>query len=276
MTTRKAPSISSMTPVVVTENAAMSLFRRQCWRAVPTAYQTALSRVIGALLLVAHDPTVVDVDDPASQHVDDLTVVGGHQDGCAVRVDLDQQLHDLPGSVRIEVARGLVGDQDQRRMDERPGHGDPLLLAPRELVREAVLAVRKADKIQYGVHARLDNFPVQDPVHLQRERHILAHGLVGQQLEILEHDADLAPEVRYLLLLEAPDILVVDEHAPAGRDLIADQQLDEGRFAGARGADQEGELALRDADVDIVQSLDPPGVDLAYPLENDHRRNASS
>src|SRR3954471_10365215 len=74
--------------------------------------------------LVADDPPALDLDDPAAHLVDDVGVVRDHHDRRAGPVDPVQQPHDLDGGVGVEVSRRLVGQQDQRPVDERPRHGD--------------------------------------------------------------------------------------------------------------------------------------------------------
>ena len=57
------------------------------------------------------------VDDPAVQHADDATrvahhapVVGGdHEGGLVAGVELDEQLHQLAGRLRVKVRRRLGG-----------------------------------------------------------------------------------------------------------------------------------------------------------------------
>ena len=79
---------------------------------------------------------VLERDHPLAQRGDDLGVVGGHEDRDAELVDPQQQLDDLPADDRVEVAGGLVGDDDPRVVDERAGDRRPLLLAARQLVGE--------------------------------------------------------------------------------------------------------------------------------------------
>jgi hypothetical protein len=62
--------------------------------------------------------------------------VGDHEDGLAVALDgLAEEVEHLGPGPRVEVARRLVGEEDRRRAGERPGDGDPLLLAARKLPR---------------------------------------------------------------------------------------------------------------------------------------------
>jgi len=67
----------------------------------------------------------------------------GHQSyrDAACAVQADEHLHQVSGSLRIEGAGRLVG-QDQRRVrDQRAGDGDALLLAAGKLCRAVMSAM---------------------------------------------------------------------------------------------------------------------------------------
>ena len=129
--------------------------------------------------------------------VHDALVVGGHDHGGAGLVDAVEQPHDALARGRVEVAGRLVGEQDQRPVDEGPGDRHALLLAAGELVREAVLLAGQADEVEHGRHLLADH--VLGPAdHLEGEGDVLEHGLVGQQLVVLEDVADVAAQVRHL------------------------------------------------------------------------------
>src|SRR5262249_28215558 len=55
----------------------------------------------------------------------------------------EQPVHDR-GALRVELARGLVGEHEPRAMCDRCAHRDALLLATREAAREVARAVREA------------------------------------------------------------------------------------------------------------------------------------
>ena len=149
---------------------------------------------VDAAGLVTDDPAALDLDDAAAHLVHDVGVVGDHHDRRAGAVDPVQQAHDLDRGVRVEVSGGLVGQQDQRPVHERPGDGDPLLLTTGELVRVAVLLAAEPDQLQHLGHDPAgDRLGLAD--HLEGERHVLVRGAVGQQPEVLEDAADRAPEV---------------------------------------------------------------------------------
>src|SRR5207248_3010724 len=59
--------------------------------------------------VVSGDLALIDEDDAAPHQVDDVAVMSGHHDRRAVRVDLQEELHDLPRRRGVEVAGGLVG-----------------------------------------------------------------------------------------------------------------------------------------------------------------------
>src|SRR6185312_11671925 len=118
---------------------------------VATSESTKLTRMVSLVLdsgersatdavdaarLVAGDDPAVELDDATAHGVDDVVVVRCHDDRGAGAVDPLEQQHDPLAGLRVEVAGGLVGQQHQRAVDERTGDGDPLLLAPGELVRQ--------------------------------------------------------------------------------------------------------------------------------------------
>jgi hypothetical protein len=95
------------------------------------------------------------------------------------------------------LPRGLVGEQEQRPVDERAGDGHALLLAPRQLVREAGPAPGEPharERVGRAVaHAR-----ARRAGHLERERHVLLGRAVGEEAEVLEHHAELAAQHRHV------------------------------------------------------------------------------
>ncbi len=137
----------------------------------------------------------VELDHPAAHRVDDGVVVRGHHHGGAGSIDAVEQLHDVDRRRRVEVPGGLVGQQDQRPVHERARDRHALLLAARQLVRVVLHLVLQPDQLDDLRHARLDDV-LRLPDHVERERHVLVHGLVGEQLEVLEDRPHVAAQVR--------------------------------------------------------------------------------
>jgi hypothetical protein len=91
--------------------------------------------------LRARGPQLVD-DPPVGEEHDAVgvgggdRVVGDHHDGLLVRAHrVAQEAQDLRPRPGVEVAGGLVGEDDLRARDQRPGDRDPLLLPAGELRR---------------------------------------------------------------------------------------------------------------------------------------------
>ena len=175
---------------------------------------------------------------------------------------------------RVEVAGGLVGQQDRRPVDEGAGDRDALLLAAGQLVRAGASPCRpgRPGRARLG-HGGEDVVPrLAD--HLQREGDVLEDGLVRQQPEVLEDGADLAAQLRHLPARQrgrgpCRRRSTVPRLAP----LLPQHEAQEGRLAGAGGTDEEDELAALDLQGHLVQRGPCAArVDLGHVLEPDHDR----
>src|SRR5690606_18411908 len=112
----------------------------------------------------------------------------------------------------------------------------------------------------------------------QRQRHVLENRTVRQQLEVLEDDAEPAPQ-----LLDAPArrafartvLLAVPEDdadfARVGRLIHVDQPQD-GAFAGAAGTGEQYEFSGVDGKRRLVEGEPAAVVDLGHLVERDHAR----
>ena len=69
----------------------------------------------------------------------------------------------------------------------------------------------------------------------------------------------------------ASEVLAVEDDLATGRDLVADEQLDERRLAGAGRADEEHEVALGDDQVHVAQRDLAVGILLGDVVEDQDR-----
>src|SRR5207248_10826469 len=143
----------------------------------------------------------------------------------------------------IDVAGRLVGDQEARRVHQRPGDADPLLLPTRELVRVLADLVAEPDRLQRLLDAGLDH-PAGLAVDAERERDVLPDGQARKELEVLEHEPDLPAEVRELMTGKRAQVRAVDEDLAAGRLLLPDDEPDDRGLARPGRGDQEQELTV--------------------------------
>ena len=104
---------------------------------------------------------------------------------------------DLVAGLGVELAGRLVGQDQDRLLDQRPGDRHPLLLAAGELIGAVIEAIAQADLGQQldgplpllGRHA-----PGQE-----RDQHVLERRQVADQVERLEDEADLVAAIGVLL-----------------------------------------------------------------------------
>src|ERR1700690_942329 len=89
-------------------------------------------------LLVFPDPTVEELDDAIAVSRVGLGV-GDLDDGGALVLQSLEEFHDLLALAGVEVAGGLVRQDEFGIRHQGPRYGDELLLAARELVRIEVL-----------------------------------------------------------------------------------------------------------------------------------------
>ncbi len=82
---------------------------------------------------VGGDAAGVEHDFALAELLDQVRIVRGDDDGDAHFLETLENPHDLDGEAGIEIARGLVGDQQLRLADDRARDADALLLSHRQL-----------------------------------------------------------------------------------------------------------------------------------------------
>jgi len=78
----------------------------------------------------------------------DIGLMGDQQHRETLLVQLLEDRHHLDAGARVEVAGGLVRQEQGGAVHQRPRDGDPLLLATGELRRGVVEPVRETDALQ--------------------------------------------------------------------------------------------------------------------------------
>src|SRR5262249_14780721 len=202
-------------------------------------------------------------------------VVGQHRDRLLeVAVERLHEGQDLLGALRVEVARGLVRDQDLGVGHDRARDRHPLLLPARELARVVVGAVREAHDLERGERA-LAPLALRERGEQERQLHVLGRVQDRDQVVELEDEAHVvAAAGRERALGGWPDLGARDDDLARGRAVDARDQVEERRLARARGAHQGYELALGHLEVDAVEDHDllaVPLVDLSDLRDAHHR-----
>ena len=213
------------------------------------------------------DPAALDHHDLVG--VDDGgEAVGDHDHGAAMA---DARQGALDGGLGLVVhgAGGLVQHQDRRVLEQRPGQREALALAAGEA--HAALAHRGIEPLgqrldeapRLGGPGRLDHLrlvglrlPVGD---------VVAHRAL-EQVDVLADQADGAAQRGEAHRI---DRLAVDTYAPGVRVVEAQQQLDQGRLAGAGGAHQGQGMARRHLEADVLHAPSALRVTEAHAREAD-------
>ena len=182
---------------------------------------------------------IVQQDADLVSEAEGFVLVVGHEDGCGVggAQDLaDLLAHPCPQR-RIQVRERLVEQHHRRARCQCAGQSDPLLLAPGELVRHPLTDGIEAHESE---HARDALVAVRS---LGRaERHVVAHGEVGEEGVVLEHHA-------YAALLGRHGRPAVDHRAAVDLDrpligvLEAGDHAQKRRLAAAAGPEERHQRA---------------------------------
>ena len=110
----------------------------------------------------------------------------------ALAVQLLEQRHDLEAGARVERAGRLVGEDQQRLGDQRARDRHALLLAARELRRVVVRAVGQPDALRASLMRLLEPLLLGHARIEQRQLDVLDRRRAREQVELLEHEADVA------------------------------------------------------------------------------------
>src|SRR5579872_2957640 len=162
------------------------------------------------------DDGAVTEPDQAFGSGGDLRVVGGEHDCHAVfGAEPGEQVEDVGGVGGVEVAGGLVGQQQCGGVDQGAGDGDALLFAAGHPGRQRAFASGQAD----GGQQLPGPAALVPPGAIRKDRcdDVVQDGQPGQQVITLEDEADGAPVVGLGGGAQRGDLGAVgDDHAGVG------------------------------------------------------------
>ncbi|MCY1535523.1 hypothetical protein D9M68_709320 [compost metagenome] len=182
----------------------------------------------------------------------------GHQHRHAFRRQLAQHVHDFRRQAGVQRRGRFVAEQHAGRGRQRAGDGHTLLLAARQVGGPGVRLFQHADLAQqlFGPDPGAVGGPL---LHRQQAFHDVAdHGLVREQLEILEHHAGLHAHALDLVAgklaarFERDGFRPDDERAAVG-DFQQVHAAQQGALAAAGWPDQGGDAAFGDAHVNLLE-----------------------
>ena len=196
--------------------------------------------------------TVEHIDD-AGGVGEEVGVVGDHNNSGAFVVDAGELFHHEARGARVEVAGGLVGEDDFGFGDEGASDGDALLLAARELDGEVVgffLEIEAGENVG-GLDAAVG---LRGAGIDEGKGNVVEDGEGGNEVEVLEDEADfLRAEAGFFFVANAGDGFAVQEIDTRGGGVEEANDVEEGGFAAAAGTHNHNELAALDGEVKIFE-----------------------
>lgn len=184
-----------------------------------------------------------------------------------VAIDVLKQLQDLLARGVIQGPRGLVAQEQLGLLRDGAGDRDPLLLAAGELTGEVVEPLAQPHLAQglRGVEMIVG--------YLRGEFDVLQRRKAGYEVVELEDEADVGAPVHDELLVRQPrDIAAVHQHRALRGRVHAAQDVERRGLPGSRLPQHDGEPALLDMEVGVVECADrriPGGVFLDHMIEFD-------
>src|SRR6185312_11080802 len=200
---------------------------------------------------VVDDGAVAQPNDPLGARCERRVVRDEHDRRPGFAVELLEQLDDAVAGGRVEIARGLVGEEDARRVGECARECDALLLAARELRGQVIGAVGEADAIEQRVRARAG---VARAAQLERDGDVFGGGERGDQLKGLEHESNfLTAELRARVLGQRAELGAVEDDGPGGGRVEAGEQAEQRRLAAAGRSDDCDERAVGNGEGHVAE-----------------------
>ena len=153
----------------------------------------------------------------------------GDEDNCvALGLELVEERHNLNASLGVEIACGLIREDDGRTVDESAGDGDALALTTGELVGFVVHARFQTDVGQRLLCA-LNSLSGGCAVVYERQFNVVQRGCAREQVEGLEDESDfLVADAGEFVVVELADELAVKPVLALGGSIKAANQVHQG------------------------------------------------
>src|SRR6266850_5615255 len=202
---------------------------------------------------VLYEPAAFEFQGAALELGHEAGLVRREHHGGPAAPDVLDQRQDLVGHLVVQVAGGLVGQEQPRRLDDGPRQRGALRLPLGELVRKGLGSRGEPHRLERGEGLGRDVAPGR-PQHAEHEGHVLEDGAAGQELRVLEHDADGAPQARDLGAAEGGDVEARHVNVALGGHFGRVEEPKQGGLARPTGAAQDDELPLGDMEGHVIES----------------------
>ncbi|CAN3964914.1 Sugar phosphate isomerase/epimerase, partial [Dysosmobacter welbionis] len=214
-----------------------------------------------------------------------LLHIVGHHDDSILAFQFHCKVFDLGGGDGVQGAGGLIHQQDLRLHCQGTGNAQPLLLAAGEaqgtLLQPVLHLVPDGGGAERVLHDLVQLGPGADAVGPGAVGHVVidAH---REGIGLLEHHADLLAQpggVHIGGVDVLPGVVDLPLNADARYQVIHPVQgLQKGGLSAAGGADQGGDLMLRNVDIHTVEGMvrPVPQIQVLYLNDGGHFVSSSS
>jgi len=114
---------------------------------------------------------------------------------------IEQCQYLLPG-IQIQIAGRLIGKNDIRIVNQRPGYCNALLFSAGQTVRIRIKTIGEIELFQQIVHSITFFFRTLD--QFQRQQQIFTDGQSRNQIISLKHEADMMAAKQRAICSESP------------------------------------------------------------------------
>ena len=198
---------------------------------------------------------VFAIEQTCLEFVYHYVVVGGDEYGGVVfAVDAHKEVHNLFGCLRVEVAGGLVGEDEFGVVEQRPCNAHALLFAFGETVYGIEQFVGQTHRLHHLLYAGVDVVFVFPAGGAHHKRQVVVHVAVLEQVEILEHYAQFAAQHRNFGFLYLGHIEAAHKCLAFGDAGVGVEGTEERSLARSAFPDKVNELAFVHAKADVLQN----------------------
>ena len=186
-----------------------------------------------------------------------LEVMSNHKNGGSALANLLEYLHDLVAGLWVQIAGGLIGQNQFGVIKQGAGYAYTLLLSAGEFMRHLVSFGIHAYQSQYLENLLVYELLVFPACGFENKTQIIKNVAVSEQLEILEYYTHLAAQTRYLALLDGHQVhtqhygVAVRHRAEYVKFSV--QGLEQAALARAYFAYQIDKITLLNGECDIAQ-----------------------
>ena len=195
--------------------------------------------------------------------------MGYYQNGGTALIDLLQKLHDLLGSLRIQVAGRLICQQNIRAVYNGSGKGNSLLLASGEFIRVCLIFACKSNLLQ-NLRNTLADHSCRAVHHTLCKCHILIDIPVLQKTEILEYNPQLTAVLGNTAVLHSLKLLTAYDRSTGCGIQFLEKKLDQSGFAGTAASYYKHEFPFIYMEIGVIHCRQALSIGLAHIYQINH------